>query len=93
MRIRAFTLVEMLIVRAIIAVLTALVISGVQYALEYARRGTCTSNLRQLVTVLNRMQKQGHLLEPEAQALLRWTLPAVLGRQLNGRRVSPCRGK
>lgn len=52
MRMRAFTLVEMLIVLAIIAVLVALVISGVQYALKHARRGTCASNLRQLVTAL-----------------------------------------
>ncbi|NSW77473.1 MAG: type II secretion system protein [Chthonomonadetes bacterium] len=48
----AFTLVEILVVLAIIAVLAALTISGVQYATKYAHRSTCISNLRQLVTAL-----------------------------------------
>jgi len=52
MRKSGFTLVEILLVLAIIAVLVALVLSTVQYALKYARRGTCMNNLRQLVTAL-----------------------------------------
>ncbi|MDW8105638.1 MAG: type II secretion system protein, partial [Armatimonadota bacterium] len=50
--VRAFTLVEMLMVLAIIAVLVALILGVVQLGRRYAYRGTCMSNLRQLVTAL-----------------------------------------
>ncbi len=49
---RAFTLVEMLVVRAIIAVLVALVLGVIQLARTYSYRATCMSNLRQLVMAL-----------------------------------------
>jgi prepilin-type N-terminal cleavage/methylation domain-containing protein len=48
----AFTLVEMLVVLAIIAVLVALVLGVIQLARPYAYRATCMSNLRQLVMAL-----------------------------------------
>jgi len=48
MNLRAFTLVELLVVVAIIAVLVALLLPAVQSARESARRATCGNNLRQL---------------------------------------------
>lgn len=50
--VRAFTLIEMLVVLAIIAVLVALVLGVVQLGRRYAYRSTCMSNLRQLVAAL-----------------------------------------
>lgn len=50
--VRAFTLVEMLVVLAIIAVLVALILGVVQLGRRYAYRGTCMSNLRQLVAAV-----------------------------------------
>lgn len=44
---RAFTLLELLVVVAIIALLTALVMSGLSAARSNALRANCTSNLRQ----------------------------------------------
>jgi prepilin-type N-terminal cleavage/methylation domain-containing protein/prepilin-type processing-associated H-X9-DG protein len=45
---RAFTLVELLIVIAIIGVLVALLLPAIQAAREAARRAGCTSNMRQI---------------------------------------------
>jgi prepilin-type N-terminal cleavage/methylation domain-containing protein len=45
---RGFTLVEMLVVIAIIGVLTAMLIPAVQYARERSRQASCANNLRQV---------------------------------------------
>jgi prepilin-type N-terminal cleavage/methylation domain-containing protein len=45
---RGFTLVEMLVVIAIIGVLTAMLIPAVQFARERSRQATCSNHLRQI---------------------------------------------
>ncbi|GIV17972.1 MAG: hypothetical protein KatS3mg022_3407 [Armatimonadota bacterium] len=61
--VRAFTLVEMLVVLAIIAALVALILGVVQLGRRYAYRGTCMSNMRQLVAAV-KMYYDGHDVPP-----------------------------
>src|SRR5690242_9185523 len=58
---KGFTLVELLIVMAIIAVLIALTVPAVMKAREVANRTTCSNNLRQLgIACWSHHQQLGH---------------------------------
>lgn len=53
----------------------------VQQVVRWLSAGRPGAEPEAIQAIADRVQKQGHLLGSEAQALLRWTLPAVLGRQ------------
>ena len=66
---QGFTLVELLVVVAVIGVLIALLLPAVQAAREAARRCSCRNNLRQLgLATLNYHDAKGHLPPPKLGA-------------------------
>jgi prepilin-type N-terminal cleavage/methylation domain-containing protein len=61
--VRAFTLVEVIVVITIICILVALAIPAAQSAREAARKATCANNLRQLGTAIHNYTNR-HLVFP-----------------------------
>ena len=63
-RCRAFTLLELLVVLAILGVLVALLLSALQAAHEMANQLRCQSNLRQLGTAVHTFHDINHTMPP-----------------------------
>src|SRR5215471_18918536 len=63
---RGFTLVELLVVVAIIGVLVALLLPAVQAAREAARRTTCSNKVRQLALAVHNVNDTFRQLPPIA---------------------------
>src|SRR5215203_4280922 len=67
-RTNAFTLIELLIVIAVIAILVAIILPTVGKAREAANRATCLSNLRQLAISINGYLADNKTRFPEASS-------------------------
>jgi prepilin-type N-terminal cleavage/methylation domain-containing protein/prepilin-type processing-associated H-X9-DG protein len=61
---RAFTLIELLMVLAVVAIFTCVLLPRVQASREAARRGSCSNNLRQIGNALQNYQARCNVFPP-----------------------------
>jgi prepilin-type N-terminal cleavage/methylation domain-containing protein len=81
MRNRAFTLIELLIAIAVVALLASLILPAVESARESARRTQCMNNLRQLGAAFHNYYDVARQLPPAYVAVHHAVLPKFLGRK------------
>jgi len=74
----AFTLIEMLVVVAIIGVLIALLLPAIQSAREAARRAACSSNLRQLGIAMQNFESSKGYYPPSYYGTGEWSVLTLL---------------
>jgi prepilin-type processing-associated H-X9-DG protein len=74
---RALTLVELLVILAIVAVMAALLLPAVQAARESSRRLQCTSNLRQVALALHHYESAYRVLPATAFANYSFHVPLL----------------
>ena len=78
LRRRAFTLVEMLVVVAIIGVLIALLLPAIQSAREAARRAACSSNIRQIGVAIQNFESGKGAYPPTRYGTGGWSILALI---------------
>ena len=87
---KGFTLIEMLVVIAIIALLAALIVPGVNRSLERARAGKCANQMRQFYQgmIMYANDNNGRLPSVMSESGMSYTDP-VSGERISGRFLWP----